>query len=114
MSTWIRVTYLRGYAYVLRKANLFYDALLASWHRDYMFALLGIITGVLAFLALGVWLWFVAGATASIFHGNWALLIENILLAIVAFAVMRALIRLTYWLMPFNEKDAGDNGTTGE
>jgi len=103
MATWMRLMYLRGYAYVLRKANRFYDAMLISWHRDYMFAILGIITGVISFALVGIGLWFFAGMIASFLHGSWADGFQSLLMMIVALATARGFVRLTHWLMPFDD-----------
>lgn len=106
MLIWIRLIYKRGVIRVLKYLNRFYDALLASWHKDLFLAIFALaMIGVILILFVSA-LWIFANSVAYFLHGNTAEAAIYGIVSLLFLAIVRLGINVVYWLLPLNETES--------
>lgn len=108
MAEWmqhLKLVFMRGHIILLRAVNSVYDALLVSWHRDWVMVYISLLLALASIVLMIASLWFISSSIAFTLHNSLDAAAGDMLRSIVAAGLAFANIKVAHWLLPLGEKE---------
>lgn len=104
----VKKLYMRGHIFILKRINRFLDVMIASWHGDWMLALLAVLMALGALAIAGVGLWFFSNAVSYLLLGMFSEALYAGALALLCLLAALLGKNGAYGLMPFDMETDDD------
>lgn len=98
----VKKLYMRGHILVLKSINRFLDVMIASWHGDWVLALMAVLMALGALILVGVGLWFFSNAVSYLLLGMRDESLYTGALAVLCLLAAKLGMNGAYGLMPFD------------